>query len=193
MCCPNCGTRNPEDAKYCVKCGYNFSNVTIPGGVTSKLEPVADPVSPVSSPSDEPHPARTVKSKKDRKNPYLIPVVIALVIIIVGLVLMVIPVDNSDDGEVDDYALVTFTVYNDRDETLNISLKGGDVTYFSPVDLNADYFQYGLNFYIVELDGDSDTITFTATGVGSLTGATYTDSETLTLHSGQQYRIVLHL
>ena len=103
----------------------------------------------------------------------MIPVVIALVIIIVGFVLMVIPVDNSDDGEVDDYALVTFTVYNDQDEMLNITLKGGDVTYFSPVDLNVDHFQYGLNFYIVE--------------------ATYTDSETLTLHSGQQYRIVLHL
>ena len=193
MYCSNCGTRNPEDAKYCVKCGYNFGNVTIPGGVTFKPEPVADPVSPVPSPSDEPHPARTVKSKKDRKNPYLIPVVIALVIIIVGFVLMVIPVDNSDDGEVDDYALVTFTVYNDQDEMLNITLKCGDVTYFSPVDLNVDHFQYGLNFYIVELDGDSDTATFTATGVGLSTGATYTDSETLTLHSGQQYRVVLHL
>ena len=83
MYCPNCGTNNPEDATYCENCGYNFNNVTIPGGVTFKPEPVADPVSPVPSPSDEPHPARTVKSKKDRKNPYLIPVVIALVIIIV--------------------------------------------------------------------------------------------------------------
>ena len=46
---------------------------------------------------------------------------------------------------------------------------------------------------MVELDGESDVITFTATGVGLSTGTTYTDSETLTLHSEEQYRVVLHL
>ena len=116
---------------------------------------------------------------------------IAIVLIVVGFFVVSIPGDSP--AEEKDYALVTFTVYNDQNQTLNITLEGGGVTYFEPVDLKEDYFHYGLNFYIVELDGESDVITFTATGVGLSTGTTYTDSETLTLHSGEQYRVVLHL
>ena len=123
--------------------------------------------------------------------PYTIGIVIAIVLIVVGFFVVSIPGDSP--AEEKDYALVTFTVYNDQNQTLNIILEGGGVTYFEPVDLKEDYFQYGLNFYIVELDGESDVITFTATGVGLSTGTTYTDSETLTLHSGEQYRVVLHL
>lgn len=190
MYCPNCSTNNEEGARFCISCGYDFKNVNAHGDTAHRTEPEASPASPEPSPSAESHSAGSTKPKKGR-NPYTIGIVIAIVLIVVGFFVVSIPGDSP--AEEKDYALVTFTVYNDQNQTLNITLEGGGVTYFEPVDLKEDYFQYGLNFYIVELDGESDVITFTATGVGLSTGTTYTDSETLTLHSGEQYRVVLHL
>lgn len=190
MYCPNCGTNNEKGARFCISCGYDFKSVNAHGDTAHRTEPEASPASPEPSPSAESHSAGSTKPKKGR-NPYTIGIVIAIVLIVVGFFVASIPGDSP--AEEKDYALVTFTVYNDQNQTLNITLEGGGVTYFEPVDLKEDYFKYGLNFYIVELDGESDVITFTATGVGLSTGTTYTDSETLTLHSGEQYRVVLHL
>ncbi len=119
-------------------------------------------------------------------------IAVAVILIIFGVVMMNVPSyqTHADDTP---YALVTFTVSNNEDESVNMTLSDGSNTYLSCDNLKPDYYQYTKNYTMVKLDGNSGTFTFTAKGVGTSTGSTYTDHETVTLYAGQEYRIYLEL
>lgn len=42
MFCPKCGTRNPDHAKYCFKCGSSFPNVKKSNINDEKLKPLEE-------------------------------------------------------------------------------------------------------------------------------------------------------
>src|SRR5882724_11633023 len=66
--CPNCGTKNPETATTCVKCGFNIKGAAAPKfkgtmlmmnqSVPQKPGPGAQPAPPAQPPGAQPPPAK---------------------------------------------------------------------------------------------------------------------------------------
>ncbi len=42
MYCPQCRSELPDDAKYCIKCGYDFSRIKTPPSLKASSDPLDD-------------------------------------------------------------------------------------------------------------------------------------------------------
>lgn len=220
MECPNCGHVVSEGSEICLNCGCRFNDdnflekyeLNLPNhgadavGQQPEPEPVKDEPKPEPEPvkqepvRSEPEPSPVAeqpsrKPKKRKSNDVGIckkGLVLAVILIVVGIGMISVPSYHvhTDDTP---YALVTFTVNNLEDESVKMTLSDGSDTYLSYNNLPSNYYGYTANYAMVKLDGNSGTFTFTAKGIGTSTGTTYTDSETLTLYAGQEYRVYLEL
>ncbi len=209
--CLNCGCKFNDD-NFLEKYELNLPNH---GADTAGQQPGPEPVKEEPKPEPEPVKTEPVKQESVRSEPEPSPVeekpsrkpkkrksndvgickkglVLAVILIVVGIVMINVPSyqTHTDDTP---YALVTFTVSNLEDESVNMTLSDGSDTYLSYDNMPSDYYRYTVNYAMVKLDGNSGTFTFTAKGIGTSTGTTYTDSETLTLYAGQEYRVYLEL
>lgn len=209
--CPYCGATISDGMAFCKECGFKLKNEPQPN--QDVPEQIEEPVNPApietTSIQPEPEPARSepkleepVSSTEPRtrgpkntgsrsKNPHLMGMIIAIVVIIVGIALINVPPSETQPDD-SPYALVTVTVYNDEDVTLTINVTDGTTSYYNQMTLQSGYYCYSYNYKLVKLDGNTQTVTITATGTAS-SGKEYTDSETLILHAGEEYKVVLRL
>ncbi len=194
--CPYCGAPITTEMFVCKECGYKLKEEPEPEENVPEQTPEPVGPAPVEPEPVEPAPAepsaRMTKNTRPRaKNPHLKGVFVAVLIIIAGMVMMNVPPTetHSDDSL---YALVAITMINGQNESLDAVTTDGTTKYLSHDGLESGYYWASLNYCIVDLDGKSQTVTFTATGTSS-TGQKYTDSTTLTLQAGEEYKIILVL
>ncbi len=209
--CPYCGATISDGMTFCKECGFKLKNEPQPDQNTP--EQVAEPVSPAPveptpvqtepepvkpepkleepAPPAEPRAGTHKNTGPKSKNPHLKGIIIAIVVIIVGIALINVPPSETQPDD-SPYALVTVTVYNDEDVTLTINVTDGTTSYYNQKTLESGYYYYSYNYKVVKLDGDTQTVTIKATGTAS-SGKIYTDSETLTLQDGEEYKVVLRL